>query len=152
MSHKLPVDGACMCGHVRMRISAPPMITMACHCAGCQKLSASAFSLSVMIPGAGFEVSEGEPVVGALHGKNPYMYCPHCLNWLFTRIGGMDEFVNVRPTMFNVPEWSTPFIESKVRDKLTWATTSAKHSFDDFPTPDQYGPLMAEYTAQASKA
>jgi hypothetical protein len=131
-----------------MRISAPEMITMACHCTGCQKLSASAFSLSVMVPAAGFEVTKGEPVAGALHGANPYMFCPTCKNWLFTRLVG-PGLVNVRPTMFNVPAWSTPFIESSVREKLPWAKTSAKHSFDGFPAPEQYGPLMAEYAAQA---
>ncbi len=42
---------ACMCGQVRMRVSVPPVMTMACHCKGCQKLSASAFfSLTAMIP------------------------------------------------------------------------------------------------------
>ncbi|MBI1360043.1 MAG: aldehyde-activating protein [Alphaproteobacteria bacterium] len=137
-----------MCGEVRMRISAPPMITMACHCTGCQKLSASAFSLSVMVLGAAFEIVKGEPVVGALHGKNPYMFCPRCKNWLFTRLASAG-LVNVRPAMFDIPEWSTPFIESMVREKLPWATTPAKHSFETFPSPEQYGPLMAEYAAQA---
>lgn len=129
-----------------MRVSAPPMITMACHCTGCQKLSASAFSLSAMVPGSAFEVVKGEPVIGALHGDNPYMFCPNCKNWLFTRLTG-PGLVNVRPTMFDAPEWSTPFIESMVKEKLPWATTSAKHSFDDFPPPERYGPLMAEYAA-----
>jgi hypothetical protein len=141
-----------MCGEIRMRISAPPMITMACHCKGCQKLSASAFSLTVMVPGAGFAVIKGEPEIGALHGKNPYIFCPRCKNWLFTRLAGADQFVNVRPTMFDVPEWSTPFIESNMAEKLPWAATSAKHGFDRFPSPDQYGPLMAEYAAARGSA
>ena len=70
MSAALPVEGGCMCGRVRMRISAPPVITMACHCTGCQKLSASAFSLTAMIPSAAFEVTKGEPAIGALHGAS----------------------------------------------------------------------------------
>ncbi|MEP7211053.1 MAG: GFA family protein [Alphaproteobacteria bacterium] len=151
MSVSLPIEGGCMCGEVRMRISAPPMITLACHCTGCQKMSAGAFSLSVMIPGQGFEVIKGEPVVGALHGANPYMFCPNCKNWLFTRLTG-PGLVNVRPALFDVPEWSTPFIESMVREKLPWAKTPAKHSFDGFPAPEQYGPLMAEYAAAQGRA
>ena len=147
MSTSLPIEGGCMCGEVRMRISAPPVITMACHCTGCQKMSSSAFSLSAMIPAQAFQVIKGEPVVGALHGANPYMFCPNCKNWLFTGIGG-GAMVNVRPALFDVPEWSTPFIESMMREKLPWAKTPAKHSFDAFPPPEQYGPLMAEYAAQ----
>ncbi len=150
MSASLPVEGACMCGQVRMRISAPPIITMACHCAGCQKLSASAFSLTAMIPSAAFEVTKGEPAIGALHGASQYFYCPNCFNWLFTRPAGMDAFVNVRPTMFGVAAWSTPFIESYVSEKLPWAKTSAVHSFDRFPPASDYGRLMAEYAQWAA--
>ena len=138
-----------MCGEVRMRISAPPVITMACHCTGCQKLSASAFSLSAMIPSAGFEVIKGEPAIGALHGASQYLYCPRCFNWLFTRPAGLDAFVNVRPTMFDVPAWSTPFIETSTSTRLPWARTAARHSFEQYPPPERYGALMAEYAGSA---
>lgn len=145
---ELPLEGSCMCGEVRVRVSAPPMITMACHCKGCQKLSASAFSLTAMFAADAFAVIKGEPQIGALHGDNPYYFCPRCLNWLCTALRGA-PVVNVRPALFDVPAWSTPFIESYVSEKLPWATTPAKHSFEKFPTPDRYGPLTAEYAAQA---
>lgn len=149
MSVALPADGGCLCGEVRMRVSASPVMTMACHCSGCQKLSASAFSLTAMIPSAGFEVIRGELAVGALHGASQYLYCQNCLNWLFTRPAGLDAFVNVRPTMFDVPAWATPFIETCTSEKLRWASTSARHSFEQYPPMDRYGSLMAEYAAQA---
>ena len=146
---QLPVEGACMCGQVKMRISVAPIITMACHCTGCQKLSASAFSLTAMVPADGFEVIAGKTQVGALHGDNPYHYCPNCLNWLYTALASA-PFVNVRPAMFDVPAWTVPFIESYVSDKLPWAMTPARHSFEKFPEPHQYGPLMAEFAALQS--
>ena len=149
MSVSLPIDGACMCGQVHMRVSAPPIMTMACHCTGCQKLSASAFSLTAMIPAPAFEVTKGEPQIGALHDASQYFYCPNCLNWLYTKPAGLDAFVNVRPTMFAAPEWSKPFIETCVSEKLSWASTSAKHSYDQYPAPDAYGALMLEYASQA---
>jgi hypothetical protein len=149
MTHQnLPVEGACMCGQVKLRVSAPPIITMACHCKGCQKLSASAFSLTAMFPAEAVQVI-GETAIGALHGEAKYEYCPRCLNWLLTRPAGI-PFVNVRPTVFDVPEWSTPFIESYVGERLPWARTTARHSFAQFPGPETYGPLMAEYAAQAA--
>jgi len=146
MSASFPVEGGCMCGQVRMKISAPPVMTMACHCRGCQKLSASAFSLTAMIPAEGVEVV-GETAIGALHGESKYEYCARCLNWLLTRPASV-SFVNIRPTMFDVPAWSTPFIESFVSEKLPWAKTSAVHSFDKFPGPADYGPLMQAYAAR----
>lgn len=150
MSIALPIDGACMCGECRMRVKAQPIITMACHCKGCQRLSASAFSLTAMIPAEAFELLSGKTLVGALHGANPYRYCVNCLNWLYTELSSA-PFVNVRPTMFDAPSWSTPFIESYVGEKLPWAKTTARHSFEKFPEPHQYGALMAEYAAWSAQ-
>ena len=56
-SEFVPLAGGCRCGEVRFRIAAPPVITMACHCTGCQRMSASAFSLSAVIPSAAFLVT-----------------------------------------------------------------------------------------------
>ena len=62
----LPSVGRCRCGDIQLRISTPPILTMACHCKGCQRMSASAFSLSAAIPTGGFEVTRGEPALGGL--------------------------------------------------------------------------------------
>ena len=42
---KLPWNGGCRCGAVRLRVTKPPLLAAACHCTGCQSMSASAFSL-----------------------------------------------------------------------------------------------------------
>ena len=65
---KLPMEGGCRCGRVRLRIAKAPLLTMACHCTGCQRMSSSAFSLTAAIPSDGFEVTQGETVMGGLHG------------------------------------------------------------------------------------
>jgi hypothetical protein len=142
---KLPVEGHCMCGESRMHISIAPIITMACHCRGCQQMSASAFSLNILVPADGFAVTQGTPQIGALHGQNRYLYCPRCLNWLYTAPAGM-PFVNVRPVLFDVPLWRIPFAETCVDEKLPWATTPAQHSFAQYPPPEQYASLMAAYS------
>jgi hypothetical protein len=58
--------------------------------------------------------------------------------------------VNVRSPVFGVREWSTPFIESHVSDRLPWARTKALHSFAKFPDAERYGPLMAEYASHVA--
>ena len=143
---QLPVEGSCRCGRVRLRVGKAPILTMACHCAGCQKMTASAFSLSAAIPSDAFEV-EGETVIGGLHGAAEHHFCPHCKSWLFTRPEGMDWFVNLRPTMLDGAPWTTPFIETCVSEKLAWATTPAVHSFAQFPPMEDYEGLVAAYQA-----
>lgn len=142
---KLPREGACRCGQVRIRVSAAPLVTMACHCTGCQKMSASAFSLTAAIPAEGFAVVEGEPVIGGLHGASRHYFCPHCLTWMFTRPEGIDWFVNVRPTMLEGAEDFAPFIETWVAEKLPFAETGAVHSYDGLPPVEDYEGLMGEF-------
>tara|TARA_A100001391_G_scaffold204596_1_gene200837 strand:- start:6245 stop:6697 length:453 start_codon:yes stop_codon:yes gene_type:complete len=144
----LPIEGSCRCGQVRVRIEAQPLLTMACHCTGCQKMSAGAYSLSAAIPSPGFSVIKGEPVIGGLHGASRHYFCPHCMSWMFTRPEGVEEFVNIRPGILDQPVWSKPFIETFTSEKLPWASTPAKHSFEQFPPFEAYGELIREYAEQ----
>ncbi|KQV15633.1 aldehyde-activating protein [Rhizobium sp. Root1203] len=146
----LPWEGGCRCGQVRLKITAKPLLTMACHCTGCQKMSSSAYSLSAAIPAEGFEVTHGEPVVGGLHGGARHYFCPYCMTWMFTRPEGMDWFVNLRPTMLDDPRWFTPFIETWTNEKLPFAQTGAVYSYEALPEMDAYEGLVKEYMARAS--
>ena len=140
-------DGGCRCGQVRFRISAPPLITMACHCTGCQKMTSSAFSLSVLTPAAGFAVTEGEPVLGGLHGATRHFFCPHCKSWMFTRPDGAEHLVNVRTTLLDDPSGLEPYMETMTAEKLPWASTPAVESFEGFPPVEAYAPMMAAFAA-----
>jgi hypothetical protein len=149
---QLPWEGGCRCGQVRMRVSAPPILTMACHCKGCQRMSASAFSLGAAIPSEGFLVIQGEPVIGGLHGANRHYFCPHCMSWIFTRAHGIDTFVNLRPTMLDDASWFAPFIETCTKDKVPWAVTGAVYSFETFPPAAEWAGLMTEYASTTATA
>lgn len=146
---ELPLSGSCRCGAVTIEITAAPIMTAACHCRGCQKMSASAFSVTALIPTEGFRVTAGTPVKGGAKGTQlDHMCCPACFTWMFTRIHGVSEFVNVRPTMFDDAEWAAPFIETVTKEKLSWAVTPARHSYEGFPPPAEYPALLAEYAAR----
>jgi hypothetical protein len=148
----LPRDGGCRCGRVRLRIAAPPILTMACHCKGCQRMTGSAFSLSAAIPAGGFAVTEGEPTVGGLHGPSRHYHCGYCMSWIFTRPEAIDAFVTLRPTMLDDASGLAPFIETMTREKLPWATTPARHSFEGWPPADAYEGLARAFAAQAGGA
>ena len=145
---KLPWDGGCRCGAVRVRVTKPPLLAAACHCTGCQSMSASAFSLSLAIPAEGFEVTKGETVLGGL-GRDVHHFCPACMTWMFTRPLGMDWFVNLRPTMLDDHLWFAPFIETFADEKLPWAATPAKHSFGTLPALAAFQPLIEAYADEA---
>jgi hypothetical protein len=150
--YKLPLEGGCRCGQVRLRVTQPVMLTSACHCIGCQRMTSSAFSITVAVPSAGFEVTAGEPVLGGLHGPTRHFYCPHCKSWLFTRPEGFDQIVNVRASMLDDRAWFQPYVEVCTAEKMPWATTSAAHSFAQAPAPEVFLKLAQEFAQHVRPA
>ena len=137
--------GECRCGRVRYRLTAKPVVTMACHCTGCQRMTASAFSLGALYPSGAFEVTKGEPVIGGLHGDAHHYFCPYCMSWMFTRVDAMGDLVSVRAMLCDDARAFVPFIETYTSEKLPWATTPAVHSFERYPPVEQFPDLLAEY-------
>ena len=138
-------EGQCRCGAVRFAAEGRPLVTIACHCRGCQRMTGSAYSLSSVYPSGQFQVTQGEPVLGGLKKAIQHFFCPSCMSWMFTRPEGMDEFVNVRSTMFDNPEAHRPYVDTYVGEALPGAQTGAVKRFETVPEADQYGPLIGAY-------
>ncbi len=134
-----------------MQITEAPILTLACHCIGCQRMSASAFSLGILVPASGFAITAGEPVIGGLHGAARHFHCPHCKTWAFTRPDGMDDLVTVRATMLDEHGWFSPFVETSRAEGFPWANTGAPHSFANIPPPEAFGPAVAEFQARGPR-
>ena len=149
---KLPWDGGCRCGATRIRVTKPPLIAAACHCFECQRMSASAYSLTLSVPADGLEVTQGDPVEGGGHrGDVHHMHCPECHSWMFTRIDALGWLVNLRPSMLDDHSWYAPYIEFFAREKLPWSETVAKHSFETAPEPHEFQPLMEAYAREGAR-
>lgn len=145
----LPMAGSCRCGQVRIEVSAPPLVTMACHCRTCQKMSSSAFSVSMAVPAEGFRVIAGDTVAGGPQGETEHAFCPNCLSWMFTRSAGPEDTVNVRTAMLDAPDGFAPFIETCTTERLPWAGTSAVYAYRGFPPPADMARLLGEYAVRA---
>jgi hypothetical protein len=72
------------------------------------------------------------------------------MSWLFTRPEGLDDFVNVRATMFDDASGFAPFIETYTCEALPWARIPAVHSFERFPPMEQYPDLVTEFALTAA--
>ena len=147
---KLPMTGGCRCCRVRFEISAPPMITLICHCTGCQRMTGSAYSTTVMVPTAGLNLTQGDVVIGGIRGdQGHHQHCDYCKSWIFTEIVPDMGFVNVRATMLDDTDWFTPYAETYTNEALAWARINGPtHSFATFPTAEEYQPLLAEFAAR----
>jgi hypothetical protein len=55
------IEGGCLCGAVRYRSDAEPVMQVVCHCETCRKNSGSAFSMNVAVPQDRLRIESGSP-------------------------------------------------------------------------------------------
>ena len=147
MSDEAQQQGGCRCGAVRFAVSGNPLITFACHCTGCQRMTGSAFSLSSLYPAEAFAVLQGETMLGGMRAGPRHHFCPSCMSWLFTQPEGMDAFVNVRSTMLDAPARHRPFADVFVSEGLGWGQSGAVRRYEREPDESEFEELMAAYAA-----
>jgi hypothetical protein len=141
--------GGCRCGQVRFEAKPPVLLTMACHCKGCQRMTASAFSLSEMYAGANFELLSGSPVQDGMKASSVHYVCPECSCWVYTKVSStIGDFNNVRATMFDDVDQSPPFLETCSAEKLEWVEIGATHRYEKFPPHEKFGGLIQEFMAR----
>lgn len=145
----LPAEGGCRCGHLRFRVTRATLFTAACHCRGCQRMTAGPYSLSAAIPENGLEVLQGDTAPAGADPAFGHRACPRCLSWVWTEHPMMEGFVNLRATMLDEPAWAAPFAETWTAEKLPFARSGAVRSFPGFPPPEEFAALLADYAAWA---
>jgi len=101
------VHGSCHCGAVRYEATVDPQRAVICHCTDCQKLTGSAYRVSVMAKNGSFRLLAGEPRVyvklGDMGTRRAQAFCANCGSPLYTydadrpgvdlglRVGCIDE-------------------------------------------------------------
>jgi hypothetical protein len=73
------------------------------------------------------------------------------MSWMFTRPEGMDEIVNLRPSMLDEHRWFVPFVEVYRAEGMAWAKTPAVHRFATLPAPDAWAGFIEEYARTAPR-
>jgi len=53
--------GSCFCGNIKVEYSGEPAMVALCHCADCRKISGGLYSHNIVVPSAGFKVTQGTP-------------------------------------------------------------------------------------------
>lgn len=125
------------------------MLTLACHCRDCQKLCASAYSLTTMFPSDGFSCS-GDLIKGGLGSDGvTHYFCKSCLNFIYSQITGAEQRINLRTSVLDEAAHFEPFVEVMTAEKLPWVHVPAAHSFSRYPASrEELQSLMDGYASQ----
>ena len=129
IDEKFSGEGGCSCGHVRYRLTAPPLFVHCCHCRWCQRESGAAFALNAMI-----ETSAIDLLSGATHcvdtptesGRGQKIHrCPTCQVTVWSHYAGAGDAIGfVRVGTLDDPDQMPPDIQIYTASKQPWMTLS----------------------------
>ena len=109
----MKIEGGCHCGFITYIGEADPEKTAICHCTDCQKLTGSAYRVTVPATDASLRLVAGQPSVyvkvGDSGARRAQVFCGHCGSPLYTydadwprvfglRVGCIDERAALVPT------------------------------------------------------
>ncbi|HYB55457.1 MAG TPA: GFA family protein [Alphaproteobacteria bacterium] len=141
MATPMPLEGGCLCGSVRYRISLEPHHTGHCHCSMCRRAGGAPVVTWITLKEQGLAVTKGTPswYQSSDHGRRAF--CPSCGTPLFftsTRYAG---YVDVTAGSLDHPERVTPDRHVYAPDRIPWLIMN-----DGLPrhVGDSRSPLVAE--------
>ncbi len=120
----LPVDGSCLCGGVRFRVSGPFITAGYCHCTHCQKRTGTGSSVQGRVAQDDFELLAGAELLKAFTPtpeSRPKVFCAECGSHLFSGDPHTDAEVSIRLGVFEGPIDVEPQWHIFVRSAAPWA-------------------------------
>lgn len=121
----MDLQGGCVCGAVRYRLTALPLIVHACYCRDCQRLTGAAFALNMWIEKSCVEADHAALksfLTTAGSGKpHQVFYCGACTTHLWSKYhAAPGDTLLVRAGTLDRPEEIAPDVHIFTRSKLPW--------------------------------
>lgn len=121
----MEVSGGCLCGAVRYRFTAPPIITRICWCGLCQKIGAGSATVNVGFPSAAATI-EGELSDYASTADSGNImhrrFCPTCGTHMFSQAEVRQHQIFVRAGTLDTPEVVKPAMTIWTSQAPSWAS------------------------------
>ena len=116
--------GGCLCGAVRYRTEAEPIVTRLCWCRVCQYIAAGNAAVGVCFPTAGLTVAgETRDFVSVADSGNRMhrRFCPSCGTHLFSEAESRPHLIFVRAGTLDDREIARPSATIWTRSAPSWA-------------------------------
>ena len=132
---KLPLDGGCLCGAVRYRISAAPRDAGYCHCRMCQRSAGAPVLPWLTVASEGFAWIKGEPARYRSSPKAERLFCPTCGTQMVFREPAEPHWLDVTLASLDDPAAVRPDHHGWTSSRIAWFDTR-----DDLPRYPEGGP------------
>jgi hypothetical protein len=124
----LPLEGGCLCGAVRYRLSAEPTHAGYCHCRMCQRSAGAPVVAWLSMAREGFAWTGGTPAVYRSSQKAERLFCPACGTQLVFREPAEPHFLDVTLASLDDPGAVRPGRHIWTSSRIAWFDTR-----DDLP-------------------
>ena len=145
-------EGRCSCGKVRFRLTAEPIVTHACHCRQCQRITGSAFMMNTVVETDALEVLSGDPASTHFEGtSHTSWFCQDCGTYVWSHFGGrFDGCRFVRVGTMDDPDAFPPDVQIFTDTKQPWVVLSdnipqfaESYEWEDVLSPKRLSRLKA---------
>ena len=129
------LEGGCLCGFVRYRLSVRPIDAGFCHCKLCQRSSGAPVLAWLTMPFTGFQYLEGEAAVFESSARYQREFCPRCGTQIAFRSIQRPATIDVTLCSLDEPERIAPQYHVWCQSKVSWL-----HLQDGLPHYEDAGP------------
>jgi hypothetical protein len=109
------MNGRCLCGAIRYRCDAEPLLTAICHCRNCQKQTGTSFSLLVAVPRGALGIEGGTLKTFSDTGDSGLpvqrKFCGNCGTPIVSQIDAMPELEFIKAGTLEDTSWLSPSME-----------------------------------------
>jgi hypothetical protein len=125
----MQITGGCLCGSVRFRFAAAPIVTRTCWCRLCQYLGAGSGTVNVCFPTDAMTLEGQTADYRSVADSGNVMhrrFCPHCGTPLFSEAEARPHLIFVRAGALDDPEIAKPSVTIWTAAAPTWACIDAR--------------------------
>jgi hypothetical protein len=130
-SGSLPAAGGCLCGAIRYRITAAPLVTSYCHCRSCRLATGAPAAAWVILPRDGLVFDRGEPVGFASSPGKRRTFCGRCGTSLTYERDDRPDSIDIHTATLDQPDAFPPVREIWLEEKIAWMATNDR--FTPYP-------------------
>jgi hypothetical protein len=114
------LEGGCLCGAVRYRVTGKPYHLTHCHCGTCRRAGGAAFVTWFSVKPDEFQLLQGVPTEFASSARVIRSFCSKCGTPLTYRLVAQSEEIDITLCSLDQPEALTPEDHTWMSSRLPW--------------------------------
>lgn len=122
------IQGGCLCGAIRYRSDAEPLMTVICNCKNCQRQAGTAFSLIVAVPKGTLVMEGAQPAVYNDVGESgqPVLrrFCSKCGSPILSEVAITPQMDWIKAGTLDDTSWLQPQVSIWCDSAQPWLQMS----------------------------